>query len=188
MNQTQVCLLAAGNGKRAGGPKAWLPHQGTPLLEKQIDFLLNHFEPSAIGVSIQEEWRQRCLKINPKIRWISADPQAQALSSVIAVLKSSSPSHWTFIYHVDMPVWQAKLFETLAACARWTKGAEAIVPAHKGERGHPALISPRLKQTIEGLNPETDRLDFILRSKEVETMDVPFACVRENLNYGHEYA
>lgn len=188
MNQTQVCLLAAGNGKRAGGPKAWLPYQGTPLLEKQIDFLLNHFEPSAIAVSIQQDWRERCLKINKEIRWTATDPQAQPLASLIPLLKSSSPAHWTFIYHVDMPVWQVKLFETLAACARWSKGAEAVVPAYKGERGHPVLISPQLKQTIEALNPETDRLDFFLRSRAVETVDVPFACVHENFNYGQEYA
>ena len=55
----QVYLLAAGHGRRAGGPKAWQDYEGKPLLERQIEFLTKHFEPSAIAVSIQEEWKDR---------------------------------------------------------------------------------------------------------------------------------
>ena len=38
LSAARVLLLAAGRGRRSGGPKAWRPYEGTTLLEAQLSF------------------------------------------------------------------------------------------------------------------------------------------------------
>lgn len=180
---SQVYLLAAGKGLRAGGPKAWLEHEGRPLLERQLEFLLGLFAPQDVAVSIQDAWRARCAAINPAVRWVAVNPEAAPMGAFLALLKAAPLSDWGFLYHVDMPVWEKGLFETLSARARQDGPAcDAVVPSCQGRKGHPVLLSPKNKAALSALDPAHDRLDFWLRSREAATVEVPYACVLENWN------
>ena len=61
-------------------------------------------------------------------------------------------------------------------------GAEAIVPVHGGNGGHPVLLSPSLRNEIGNLDPETARLDLWLRKRKVDRLEVPFDCITANWN------
>ena len=180
----QAYLLAAGNGERAGGPKAWRKVDGGPLLRKQIDFLLGIFKPESVAVTIQKEWLNFCRELSPSVRWTAADPRSSPLSALRALMGEAPLSRWTFLHHVDMPVWEPALFELLAARVpeAETSGLEAIAPAYQGRKGHPVLLSPRLEGPLLGLDPARDRLDHFLRTRREDALELPFSCIHENWN------
>lgn len=171
----QVFLLAAGRGRRQGGPKAWLLHEGRPLLERQLDFLLSLFPPANIAVSVQAEWSGRLR--TPGVRWAPVDPDRTPLESLQTLIRGARQAP-SFVYHVDMPVWEPRVFAALAAA----KAEPAAVPVHQGRRGHPVLLSPRAQSELLLLEPASGRLDAWLRSRPCAEVAVPFPCIHENWN------
>lgn len=177
----QAYLLAAGRGRRAGGPKAWRDCEGRPLLERQLEFLGKVLPLESVAVSIQADWLERCRALEPRVVWAPVDPEAPALAAVLALARAQPLERWTFLYHVDMRVWEPELFRLLAARAA-EGGAEAVVPVQGGRRGHPVLLSPGLRDSLLALNPGKDRLDVWLRSRSVAEFPVPQTCVHDNWN------
>lgn len=165
----QALLLAAGHGKRAGGPKAWQVRDGKTLLERQLAFLLSRFAPADVHVSIQAAWLDRCRALAP-VDWVPVDPDLPAFDSLLA-LREKAKRDWSSVHHVDMPVWEPALWDALKPA-----DCDAVVPAFEGRRGHPVLLAPRADLS------KHSRLDEWLRQATVLTVDVPFACVRENWN------
>lgn len=184
MKAARALLLAAGHGRRAGGPKAWGQAQGGTLLERQIGFLTSLFAPDAVSVAIQKEWLERCAKIEPRIRWVAVDPDRPPMASLLALLSATPAPGWATVHHVDMPVWERALFEALDARLPEAQeaGADAVVPAFGGRRGHPVFLSPAAQDALRGADPAKDRLDFWLRGRKVLAVEVPHACVLENFN------
>ncbi len=180
----QAYLLAAGMGRRAGGPKAWRDFKGKTLLARQIEFLRGLFPAQRIAVSIQPGWGERCRVLDPGVCWMEVDSRAPTLASVLALTKALPLNCWTFLYHVDMRVWEPELFHFMAdrISAAEKDGIEALVPSFHGVRGHPVLLSPVLKEGLAGLDPTRDRLDHWLASRRVAAVEVPFACIRDNWN------
>jgi len=182
MSQTsQVFLLAAGKGTRAGGPKAWMEHQGEPLLKKQIDFLLQIFDAERITVSIQDGWASRCRILNERVKWIATDPDASPLASLQTLMKGRAMVRWSFVYHVDQPVWETAVFHMLLRETAHTN-ASVLVPTNGGKRGHPVLISHGLGPALLDLDPAKDRLDAFIKTQLQKEIELPFPCVLENWN------
>lgn len=170
-----VYLLAAGRGKRAGGPKAWLEHEGTSLLERHLAL-----HPEAF-VAVQKAWLARCRALASSARFIAVDPDAPAFASLHALLKAAPPAGPGFVLHVDQPVWEPAVFQRLAASIG---ASDAAVPTFGGKRGHPVLLSEKALETAAKLDPRLDRLDEFLRTREVVEVAVPFASVTKNWNLG----
>ncbi|MDD5656826.1 MAG: NTP transferase domain-containing protein [Elusimicrobia bacterium] len=175
----QAYLLAAGRGRRAGGPKAWRDCAGRPLLERQLEFLKELFSPDRIAVSIQAGWLDRCRKLDSSVQWTVADPDAPALASLLALARGLPLRRWTFIHHVDMRVWERGLFTALAGRA---KDCDAVAPVHEGRRGHPVLLAPALGRALDELDPQRDRLDVWLRGRRVIEVPVPYPRALDNWN------
>ncbi len=184
MSGSSVYLLAAGKGRRAGGPKAWLFHENETLLERQIRFLLGRFSPERIAVTIQTDWKERCSNIHREVRWTPEDPEASPLHALQTLMRTAPFDGWSFLYHVDMPVWEDGIFERLERRASDAEKADAILPVHKGKGGHPVLLSASSREAIAGLDPEKDRLDHWLRKQKVERLEGFPAVVHENWNEG----
>jgi CTP:molybdopterin cytidylyltransferase MocA len=168
-----VYLLAAGRGKRAGGPKAWLERDGRPLLQRQLEFMRTIGTRSV--VSIQRGWLERCRALDAAAAFVTVNPDAPVMASLQALLRASPPQGASLIWHVDMPVWEKGLVEALSAA-----GGTAV-PVHEGRRGHPVLIDRETASGILALPPETGRLDEFLRDRAKE-VPVPYSCIHENWN------
>lgn len=180
----QAYLLAAGDGVRSGGPKAFKPYQGKTLLESQLAFLLSRFAPGKVAVSIQEAWRERCLVLHPEILWTSVPSQFTPLGSLQALLKASPLREWGFIYHVDMPLWETRLFDVMEAALTdaASSSCDALVPRREGRRGHPVLLSRNAAAELRALDASSGRLDVWLKTRRVTEVDVPFRAIHENWN------
>lgn len=174
-------LLAAGRGRRAGGPKALKMTDGKSALERQIEFLLTLFKPEDIAVSIQEEWLINCRKLNTNVHWVPVNPDDSPLGSLQSLLRLCPIEDWASLHHVDMPIFDRDVFKTLFAKARGTD-AEAVIPSHGGRRGHPVLLSSRLQGELLALRPESGRLDHFLRLRTAEVVEVQASAVLDNRN------
>ncbi len=174
-------LLAAGKGTRAGGPKAWLEHQGKPLLERQLRFLRTLVSPTEMFVSIQPAWERRCAALEPEACWVSVDPETSPLSALQHLLRAGEAGRG-FVWHVDMPFWEkeaAPAFSALAAA----KGA-ARAPVQGGRRGHPIFLEAEAASRVLKLDPAKDRLDAFLRGEGTVEVPVDSPIVHANWNEG----
>ncbi len=175
MSEVRVRLLAAGQGRRAGGPKAWGPYGGQTLLEVQLGFLSTVTAPENVDIAIQGEWLERCRALSPRVNWIAADPEGPALSSLQALLKAT-PRGRSFVVHVDMPVFDLRVWRALEAAAG------DAVPVYEGRRGHPVLLSAETLDEVARLDPATGRLDQFLRGRPVIEVPVSTDVIFANLN------
>ncbi len=175
MSAVRVRLLAAGHGRRAGGPKAWGPYAGKTLLEAQLGFLSTVTAPENVDIAIQKEWLERCRGLSPRVNWIAADPDGSPLASLQALL-ASTPSARSFVLHVDMPVFDLRVWRALEAA----DGDAA--PAFDGRRGHPVLLTSETLAAVTRLDPVTDRLDVFLRGRAVTEVPVATDVILANLN------
>lgn len=176
MKKPRVLLLAAGHGRRAGGPKAWLDCGGRPMLQAQLQFLKKVVsDPSKIAVSVQGEWLDRCRALSDKVTWVPVDPDLPPMASLQALIKAGrvEPS---WMYHVDMPVFDAKVFEKLA---EQTRDAQ---PAHNGKKGHPVFLTTLTLLDVLRLNPAKDRLDEFLDARGTVTVEVDTDLILRNQN------
>lgn len=180
----RVYLLAAGRGRRMGGPKAWVEHEGRPLLARHMDFLLAVCPPESVAVSIQEEWLERCRALHPEALWVPVDPDKSPLASLQTLLRKAPLSAPGYLYHVDMPLWDKGLFDALAAAVPPAEAAGefAVIPRREGRRGHPVLLLPRAQAPILALDPGKDRLDRWLGDNPVRYVQTSSPLARENWN------
>ena len=174
-------ILAAGRGRRAGGPKAWRLHAGIPLLAHHVDFLSQRTSPEHIAVSIQAEWLERCLALNPHIHWVATDPQASPLASLQRLALELPLVTWNFVYHVDMPLWTSQPFDVLAAACH-SSDAEAIIPTFQDRGGHPVVLAKSLASPLAALDASKDRLDHWLRSRRTNRVPLEEPAILENWN------
>jgi CTP:molybdopterin cytidylyltransferase MocA len=109
-----------------------------------------------------------------------------ALIDLAAAAQERPPDAWSFVFHVDMPLWEMGLFEVLTARIEdaAAAGTDAILPVHGGRGGHPVLLAPSALRALGGLDAVRDRLDRWLATRSVLRVDVPFACIHENWNQG----
>jgi len=172
----RVLLLAAGRGRRAGGPKAWRLYHGHSLLEAQLEFLRGLVGAAGISVAIQEEWRARCAELSPKTLWVAADADAPPLDS-LQRLVAASPAARSFVLHVDMPIFEREVYEAL-----WRAEGDAVAPVHGKRRGHPVLLGEAALVELARLDPAKDRLDAYLRARAVAEVAVASDVVHRNLD------
>ncbi len=179
-----VYLLAAGHGRRAGGPKAWREVDGRSLLERHVTFLSSRAAFRA-AISVQPGWLERCRTLGGSpsgVTWVAVDPDRAPLASLIALLAAVPLDVWSFVYHVDMPLWDDAPFDRLLEARETAGDVDAIVPVFEGRGGHPVLLSPRVAGALAGLDPDADRLDHWLRERRVYRVDVDMPIVGENWN------
>lgn len=177
LREAQVFLLAAGQGARVGGPKAWREVDGRPALFGHLAHIIGAV--ASVSVSIQSGWTARCKEHAPAAYWVATNPDASPLSSLQALLAYRPSDAPGFIYHVDMPCFDRSVFRGLLWALR---GSDAAVPTFEGRRGHPVLLSASLYTEVLALNPETDRLDAFLRARDVIEVPTTSAAVLQNQN------
>ncbi len=139
-------ILAAGESKRMGWPKALLAHQGRPFLEHLIEVTrhpkvgLTRVVLGAGAEDIDSE-----LKLDPATVVTNPHWHLGQLSSIQAALRSL-PSEGTdgiLLCLVDHPLITAALVSELIQ-KFYSTGKLIILPTYSGKRGHPVIFSSKL--------------------------------------------
>lgn len=181
-------ILAAGAGRRMGGPKALLAFEGRTCLEWVVDACREGgADPIALvhaahagDVSEAADRLALTTVVNPT-------PELGMFSSVqhgLARLLDRSPDACGFILvPVDHPRITGATVAALRAALTSDRGLIWIRPTFEGRPGHPIAISRALAQSL--LDERADQpLSDVLRSLGAERRDlpVPDAGILANLN------
>lgn len=188
-----IIVLAAGRGRRAGGPKA-LHKVGTELwADTQARRLARTGLPHRWVVS---ETVARGLLTHDVHVMIPSDETAPMFASIVAGVESIVADGITprgvFILPVDVPAPEPEMFRRLSVALDETPDCAAAVPLHGGMRGHPVYLSWRLVQErlLGRAVSSEDRLDHVidaLRPPAIEVaVDDPSVLV--NLNTADDFA
>lgn len=149
-------ILAAGAGRRLGGPKALLELKGRTALERCVDALRDGGAEElrvVIGARAEEVLARHAeLGVHFLVneRW-----EEGQTSSLQAGLASAPITAECFALHtVDHPLLHAEQVERLrAAYADRPAGRRIVLPSVDGRRGHPALFEAGIAEEFLALGP-----------------------------------
>jgi molybdenum cofactor cytidylyltransferase len=141
-----AAILAAGESRRMGEPKALLPYQGLTFLEH----LLEATRHPRVGITRivlganAEEIRAK-LTAAPSTIVVNPDWPRGQLSSLQAAIRSLPPqiTEGLLLCPVDHPLVSSRLIAELIEA--FDAGGKAIVlPTYQGRRGHPVIFRATL--------------------------------------------
>ncbi|HEB60780.1 MAG TPA: hypothetical protein ENJ06_03045 [Phycisphaeraceae bacterium] len=185
-----VIVLAAGQGKRMGSPKALM------IVDEKPWWFLQHSKLQSLNyktvwvVSRRVEEILCGMKDAPENRVITDDTQPQFASMMCGIdsLDGVTPGG-VYILPVDVPAPSPSTWRNLHSAARSEEYTMPVVPVFKGKRGHPPLLPGGwLKNNL--LNNRKDspkRLDYLL-SGNCRELPVDDPLVTLNLNRPEDVA
>lgn len=150
MKTLAAIILAAGESRRMGRPKALLACQGTTFL----GHLLRVTAHPAIGIrrvvlGAAGDEIQRAAALAPEVVVLNQDWQRGQLSSLHAGMRSlpKDATDGILICPVDHPLISALLVDKLVKAFR-SKGKPIVMPTWQGHRGHPVIFAASLYQEL----------------------------------------
>lgn len=173
-------ILAAGEGRRMGLPKALLEIGGARLSLLQRKLLINAGCGSVATVIGSEARRVKDGLVNFPGIVENSDFKDGQFSSLVMGLKSVDPKRWAVVLPVD--VFPVKVQTIKFLMERAVPPFEAVSPVYNGRSGHPVIISPGLCALIRAMPPASSRLDIVLRSCVRAYANVDDKAVTSNLN------
>ncbi len=136
-------LLAAGESRRMGSPKALLPYRGQTFLERSCTaFFSAGVDELIVVLGAWEDKLRPALPRHPALRAVVNPHYALGqLSSLVCGLRALSPNSEAVVVNlVDHPLARAETIAALIASFR-AEPVPIIIAVHRGKRGHPVLFS-----------------------------------------------
>lgn len=167
-------LLAAGESTRMGRPKAFVPWDGTTLLEYQLAQLaaveaireiivVTGHEPDRIGEVTLTAERARIVH--------NTDYRTGKVSSIDAGTRAvSSGADAIILLAVDQPR-SAEILRMIIE-AHTSSGRPIALPAHRGRWGHPPIFTRELLPELLAMTEDTQGLRAVLRRHADEICEV----------------
>lgn len=145
MTPCAAIVLAAGKGRRMGGPKALLMVDGKPLLDAHIQRL--HELGCQPIIVVTRTLTAAAIGDMPGVRVICADTGSMAESLKVGLSSlATTPDRVVLVVPVDMlPARCTTLRALLTAAA--SKGTLVATPQHLGRSGHPIALREQLLRT-----------------------------------------
>lgn len=151
-----AAILAAGESRRMGTPKALLPYRGKTFAEHLLEITshprvgIKRVIVGAHAEEISAKLRHSCVEIV-----INRDWQQGQLSSIQAAVRSlpAAETSGLLLCPVDHPLVSAALVASLID-AFDSKAKLVVLPAYRGKRGHPLIFAAALYPEILAASPE----------------------------------
>jgi len=149
-------ILAAGESRRMGRDKALLPYHGRTFLETIIGNLAAAgVETITVVLGHHAEIIQRAVNLVAVRVVVNHDYQRGQTSSLqlgLAAASADSPEA-VILCLVDHPAISAEVMAKLKERFESTR-PPVLIPTHKGQRGHPVVISQTLFPELLALPPD----------------------------------
>jgi molybdenum cofactor cytidylyltransferase len=182
-------LLAAGKSTRMGSLKALLPWEGTTLLQYQLTQLKrSKVDQIVVVLGYQSD------KLLPYVKessvhlvWNQNYEEGKTESIRIGVQAVHNEADCLILTSVDQPVTHNLLDAMITEFIQTNRNI--IIPVYNERRGHPILLSTKLRDEILQINEETNGLKAILqkRNKEIRELIVEDHTVLFNFNNEKDY-
>jgi molybdenum cofactor cytidylyltransferase len=145
-----AAILAAGESKRMGQPKALVPFQGSTF----VDHLIAATRHPRVGITrvvlgAGAAGIRANLKVEPSWIVVNAEWPAGQLSSIQAAIRSlpAGGTEGILVCPVDHPLVSSHLVAALIA-AFAADGKLIVVPKYHGRRGHPVLFGAAIYEEL----------------------------------------
>ena len=178
-------ILAAGESRRMGRPKATLDWGGVPLLHHQVQALREAgCEPVIVVLGAEAHNLRARLREAPPCVVVENAAYRSGRASSLRVGASLVPDDAgaVLVASVDQPC-RASTVEALIAAWR-TSEALIVVPRHDGRNGHPVLIDSALRAELGAVQEASEGLRAVRAAHREATrfVDVDDPRVTLNLN------
>ncbi len=135
-------ILAAGDSRRMGSPKALLPLGGKAFLQHILDCHLTlGSDPWVVLGRQHREIRSRLALTGAHIL-VNPDPDRGPLSSLLLVLERLDGYDGVLMHPVDHPLVAPSTLHALLR-THFRCPACILIPRHRGKKGHPVLFPQR---------------------------------------------
>jgi molybdenum cofactor cytidylyltransferase len=180
-----VAILAAGESRRMGRPKALLTYRGKSFAEHLVSATRHeHVGLTRIVLGAQAGEIRSLLPLDPA--WILENPNWQQgqLSSIQAVIRSLRPgqTEGLILCPVDHPLISNFLVAQLIQ-EFYSTEKQIVLPAYKGKRGHPVIFRASLYKELLAASPEVGAREVVwAHPKDVTEVETDEEAVVLNLN------
>lgn len=139
-------LLAAGESRRMGSPKALLRYQGKTFIERSCNaFLSAGVDELIVVLGARAGELCRAVPIHPRLRTVTNPRYFQGqLSSLMTGIGALSPESEAVVVNlVDHPLIAAETIKALITSFQM-EPLPIVIAAYNGKRGHPVLFSRQI--------------------------------------------
>jgi len=154
-------ILAAGSGRRMGGPKALLILDGETLLQRAARIALA--AGCAPVIAVVGDWDPGAL--DPSVRVVlnteAAEGMASSIRAGIAALPGSATA--VLVLAIDQPAVDAPLLRQLLLLHAAQVGAVPVACAYGGSLGIPAIVPARFFPELLALEGDRGAKPILLR-------------------------
>jgi len=145
-----VAILAAGQSRRMGQPKALVPYQGLTFVERLLEVTRHpRIGLTRIVLGANAEEIRAKLSVAPASIIVNPDWPKGQLSSLQAAIRSLPPqiTEGLLLCPVDHPLVSNHLVAELIEA--FDAGGKAVVlPTYRGRRGHPVIFRATLYEEL----------------------------------------
>jgi len=173
VSRTAGIVLAAGESRRMGRPKALLPWHGSTFIEMVVTRLAEaDLDPILVVIGAHAALTRSSVSLT-RAQWIDNPdwPTGQAGSLRLAVSHLPADVTAAVVALVDQPQTDGTLVRRLVSI-RAQSGAPVVRPVWNGRGGHPLLLGSEIFSRIKAAEP-TETLFEILQAFRSDRVDVP---------------
>ena len=167
-------VLAAGQSRRMGFPKALLPIAGHTFVEHIVSALArSRVTATYVVLGCDAERIQAEVDLRPAQVVLNPDWPAGQLSTLQAGLRACGQERYdaALMALVDHPFVEPALVDALVD-AFGTSRRPVVVPVHDGRRGHPVLFAARLFPELLTAPPDQGAR-AVVRAHAAEVLELP---------------
>jgi len=179
-----VAILAAGESRRMGQPKALLSYRGKTFAEHLVS-ATRHERVGLTRIVLGAQAGEIRGRLPLDATWILENPDWQQgqLSSIQAVIRSlPRETEGLILCPIDHPLISSFLVAQLIQEFDSTEKL-IVLPTHKGKRGHPAIFRSSLFEELLAASPEVGAREVVwAHPKDVAEVETDEEAVVLNLN------
>ena len=143
-DNVEAVILAAGASRRMGEWKMVLPFAGKTIIENSVYQALAVCSKVILVAGYRCQELRKLFAADQRIEIVINSDYERGMFSSVQMGTETVSTEWFFLGLGDMPLVKPDIYRLLLKF----KGTDAVIPKYRGKKGHPLLLSPRVKKAI----------------------------------------